>query len=150
MDRVFCLSDTFDSNKKMLENLAIRPEDILSPNDPDAIDKIVAEIDKERDDLFEYREKVIRWKSFNKKWSAPCAIFARFSSSEEVCRRASNAARVASEAGPTVMRLATARVANCDEAKLRSEEESGRSGPTRTDAGRAHLFQPKKVGLLVV
>ena len=56
MDRVFCLSDTFDSNKKMLENLEIRPEDILSPNDPDAVDKIVAEIDKERDDLLEYRE----------------------------------------------------------------------------------------------
>ena len=51
----------------MLENLDIRPEDILSPNDPDAIDKIVAEIDKERDDLLEYREKVKRWKSFNKK-----------------------------------------------------------------------------------
>ena len=67
MDRVFCLSDTFDSNKKMLENLEIRPEDILSPNDPDAVDKIVAEIDKERDDLLEYREKVKRWKSFNKK-----------------------------------------------------------------------------------
>ena len=58
MDRIFCLSDTLDSNKKMLENLDIRPEDILSPNDPDAVDKIVAEIDKERDDLLEYREKV--------------------------------------------------------------------------------------------
>ena len=31
------------------------------------MDKIVAEIDKERDDLLEYREKVKRWKSFNKK-----------------------------------------------------------------------------------
>jgi len=51
----------------MLENLDIRPEDNPSPNDPDAIDKIVAEIDKERDDLLEYREKVKRWKSFNKK-----------------------------------------------------------------------------------
>ena len=60
MDRIFCLSDTFDSNKKMLENLDIHPEDILSPNDPDAIDKIVAEIDKERDDLLECREKVKR------------------------------------------------------------------------------------------
>ena len=57
MDRVFCLSDTFDSNKKMLENLEIRPEDILSPNDPDAIDKIVAEIDKERDDLWSTEKK---------------------------------------------------------------------------------------------
>jgi len=41
----------------MLENLDIRPEEILSPNDPDAIDKIVAEIDKERDDLLESTEK---------------------------------------------------------------------------------------------
>ena len=57
MDRIFCLSDTFDSNKKMLENLDIRPEDILSPD----------AIDKERDDLLEYKEKVKRWKSFNKK-----------------------------------------------------------------------------------
>jgi len=30
----------------MLETLEIRPEDILSRNDPDAIDKIVTEIDK--------------------------------------------------------------------------------------------------------
>ena len=67
MDCVFCLSDTFDSNKKMLENLEIRPEDILSPNDPDAIDKFVAELDEERDDLLEYKEKVKRWKSFIKK-----------------------------------------------------------------------------------
>ena len=67
MDRVFCLSDTFDSNKKMLKNLKIRPEDILSPNDPDAVDTIVAEIDKERDDLLEYREKVKRWKAFSRK-----------------------------------------------------------------------------------
>ncbi len=29
MDGVFCLSDAFDSNKKMLESLEIRPEDIL-------------------------------------------------------------------------------------------------------------------------
>ena len=43
MDRVFCLSETFDSNKKTLENHEIPPEDILSPDDPDAIDKIVAE-----------------------------------------------------------------------------------------------------------
>ena len=42
----------------MLESLEIRPEDILSPNDPDAIGKIVAEIDKEGDDLLEYRENV--------------------------------------------------------------------------------------------
>ena len=70
MDRVFCLSDTFDSNKKMLENLEIRPEDILSPNDPDAIDKIVAEIDKERDDLLEYREKVNAGNRSTRSWTS--------------------------------------------------------------------------------
>ena len=51
------MSDTFDSNKKMLESLEMRPEDILSPNDPDAIDKIVAEVDKERDDLLSTEKK---------------------------------------------------------------------------------------------
>ena len=63
--------------------------------------------------------------------SAPCATSARVSSSEEGCRRSARAAAHftrALQAGPTVMRLATARAANCDEAKLRSEEESGRSG----------------------
>jgi hypothetical protein len=49
------------------------------------------------------------------------------------------------QAGPTVMRLATARAANCDEAKLRSEEESGRSGRSGQTAGRTHLFQTKKI-----
>ena len=67
---------------------------------------------------------------------------------EEVCRRSARAAARlarASQAGPTVMRLATARAVNCDEAKLRSEEESGRSGQT---AGRTHFFQAKNIGLL--
>jgi hypothetical protein len=67
MDRVFRLSDTFDSNKMMLENLNIIPEDILSPNDPDVIDKIVAEIREGMRRPLKYREKVKRWKSFNKK-----------------------------------------------------------------------------------
>ena len=65
MDRIFCLSDTFDSNKKMMESLNIRPEDVLSPNDPQAVQKIIAEIEKERDDLQVYREKLKRWKAFN-------------------------------------------------------------------------------------
>ena len=65
MDRIFCLSDTFDSNKKMMESLNIRPEDVLSPNDPQAVQKITAEIEKERDDLLVYREKLKRLKVFN-------------------------------------------------------------------------------------
>ncbi len=80
--------------------------------------------------------------------SAPSAISARVSSSEEGCRRSARAAAHfarALQAGPTVMRLATARAANCDEAKLRSEEESGRSGRSGQTAGRTHFFQTKKI-----
>ena len=66
MDRIIWISDTASSNKKMLKNLDIRPEDVLSPNDPSAVDKIVAEIDRERDLLLEYREKMKRWKIFHR------------------------------------------------------------------------------------
>ncbi len=72
---------------------------------------------------------------------------------QAVCRRSARAAARfarASQTGPTVMRLATARAANCDEAKLRSEEESGRSGRSGQTAGRTHFFQTKKVNLLYV
>ena len=75
----------------------------------------------------------------------------RSSSSEEVCRRSARAAACfarTSQAGPTVMRLATARAANCDETKLRSEEESGRSGRSGQTAGRTNYFQTKKIDLL--
>ena len=74
MDRIFCFSDTFDSNKKVLENLEIRPEDILSPNDPDAIDKIVAEIDRECDDLLEYKEKVKRGNRSTRTWTSTTSM----------------------------------------------------------------------------
>lgn len=66
MDRIFWISDTASSNYKMIKNLDIQPEDILSPNDPNVVDKIIAEIEKERDDLLRYREKMKRWKMFNK------------------------------------------------------------------------------------
>ena len=66
MHRIFCLSDTTKSNHKMLKNLDIRPEDVISPRDPDAVAKIVAEIEKERDLLVQYREKMKRWKTFYK------------------------------------------------------------------------------------
>ena len=52
--------------KNVKKNLDIRPEDVLSPNDPSAVDKIVAEIDRERDLLLEYREKMKRWKIFHR------------------------------------------------------------------------------------
>ncbi len=61
----------------------------------------------------------------------------------EVCRRSARAAarfaRAASEVGPTVTRLATARAADWGAAKLRSKRKSGPSGQIRT-AGRTGAF----------
>jgi hypothetical protein len=54
----------------MLENLEIRPEDILSPNDPDAIDKIVAE---NVTTFWSIEKKMKRWTSFNK-MGLPCRV----------------------------------------------------------------------------
>jgi hypothetical protein len=64
MDRIIVVSSTFDSNKKMMENLNIHPDDILDPNDPDVVFKIRTKINQERDDILEYREKIKLWKKF--------------------------------------------------------------------------------------
>jgi hypothetical protein len=66
MDRIICISDTFDSNLKMMQSLNIDPLDIHSPNDPDVITKIIAKINQERDDLLEYREKLKKWSVFQR------------------------------------------------------------------------------------
>jgi hypothetical protein len=48
-DRIFVISDTFNSNKKMMEHLDIKREDIFSPNDPNVIPEITKRIEA---DLF--------------------------------------------------------------------------------------------------
>ena len=60
-DRIFVISDTFNSNKKnkkMMEHLDIKREDIFSPNDPNVIPEITKRIEAERDDLLEYRQNL--------------------------------------------------------------------------------------------
>ncbi|CAL6398376.1 unnamed protein product [Bathycoccus prasinos] len=57
-DRTFVISDTFNSNKKMMEHLDIKREDIFSPNDPNVIPEITKRIEAERDDLLEYRQNL--------------------------------------------------------------------------------------------
>ena len=66
-DRIIVVSSTFDSNRKMMENLNIRDEDILDPNDPDVIQKIYDAINAERDAIVEYRISLQKWKTFSKK-----------------------------------------------------------------------------------
>ena len=48
-DRIFVISDTFNSNKNMMEHLDIKREDIFSPNDPNVIHEITKRIEA---DLF--------------------------------------------------------------------------------------------------
>ena len=64
-DRIFVISDTFNSNKKMMDHLDIDPDDIFSPNDPNVIPEITKRIEAERDDLLEYRQnmKLVRIQS---------------------------------------------------------------------------------------
>ena len=64
-DRIFVISDTFNSNKKLLDHLDIDPDDIFSPNDPNVIPEITKRIEAERDDLLEYRQnmKLVRIQS---------------------------------------------------------------------------------------
>lgn len=72
--RIFCLSDTFYSNKKMMENLNIRPEDVISPNDSEAVTYVVNEIDKERDMILEYREKLKIYDELKKLYKYPSKL----------------------------------------------------------------------------
>ena len=51
MDRIIVVSDTFDSNKKMMSDLNIARRDVYSPSDPDVVTKITDTINAERDDL---------------------------------------------------------------------------------------------------
>ena len=75
MDRIICISDTFDSNKKMMENLNISEDDVYSPNDPDVIKKIIGKIDQERDDLSEYRQKLQVFKELKKVYGQPQSLY---------------------------------------------------------------------------
>ena len=55
MDRIFVISPTFNSNKKMLQMLDIKDEDIFSdPDEPGLVQKIISLVEKERDDFKRY------------------------------------------------------------------------------------------------
>jgi hypothetical protein len=56
-DRILVVSPTFESNFTQFKHLNIRPEDVLDPDDPNVIEKIIQIGNQERDDLLEYREK---------------------------------------------------------------------------------------------
>jgi hypothetical protein len=66
-DRIFVISPSVKSNKEYMDRLNLNPDDIEDDvDDITCIDRVLAKIDQERDDLEEYWEKLERWKKFNK------------------------------------------------------------------------------------
>ena len=62
-DRIFVVSPSVSSNKELMDRLHLDPDDIYEDvDDITCIDKILAKLDQERDDLEEYREKLKQWK----------------------------------------------------------------------------------------
>jgi len=66
MDVIAVISDTFDSNRKMMENLNIKREHVCSPNDPETVKRIFDIIEAEREDLQRYRDELERYKELDK------------------------------------------------------------------------------------
>ena len=65
-DRILIVSSTFDSNKKMMENLNIDESDVIDPNDPVAIQKIIDIVNQERDDYELYQSQMKMYNDFLK------------------------------------------------------------------------------------
>ena len=66
MDVIAVISDTFDSNRKMMESLNIKREHVCSPNDPETVKRIFDIIEAEREDLQRYRDELERYKELDK------------------------------------------------------------------------------------
>jgi hypothetical protein len=66
-DRIFVISSTFDSNKKLMEALKIEEDDVYDPDDAiHAIQSIIAKCEGERDDYVRYHELLKKHKRFKK------------------------------------------------------------------------------------
>lgn len=57
-DRVIIVSPTYESNYSQFKHLNIDDSDKLDPDDPQVVQKIIAMVEGERDDLLEYRQKL--------------------------------------------------------------------------------------------
>ena len=66
MDVIAVISETFDSNRKMMENLNIKREHVCSPNDHETVKRIFDIIEAEREDLQRYRDELERYKELDK------------------------------------------------------------------------------------
>jgi hypothetical protein len=63
LDRIFVISPTFQSNRVIMEKLGIDEEDVFDPaTGTEAVEKVIAAIEKERDDYEDYLTSLERYK----------------------------------------------------------------------------------------
>ena len=70
-DRIIVISPTFESTQSQFKHLSINTEDVFDPDDPDVIQKTTNIVNKERDDLVEYRRKMQIFKELKKLYGNP-------------------------------------------------------------------------------
>ena len=67
-DRILVISPTFSSNSLIMKNLNIDPTDVFEdPDDLSVVDKIIAIVEQERDDLVIYLEQMKKYNELMKK-----------------------------------------------------------------------------------
>ncbi|KAL1503644.1 hypothetical protein AB1Y20_012118 [Prymnesium parvum] len=74
-DRIFWVGTTYLSNKKMLDDLPISPEDVfVDSDDMSVIDQITSAVQKEADDLVKYEEDMRRYRQMMQRLKGGSAL----------------------------------------------------------------------------
>ena len=73
-DIVAVVTPTYESNSGQFKKMNVLPEHVFNPDDPDVVSKITEIVDKERDDLVEYRRKVQMLKELKEIYKTPMRL----------------------------------------------------------------------------
>ena len=84
------ISPTFLSNESQFKHLDIQPEDVFVPDDPDVIQKTTNFVNKERDDLVEYRRKLQIFKELKRLYGNPTNLDEDYSLLDEYIDQLTN------------------------------------------------------------
>ena len=70
-DLVCVITPTFESNSGHFKKMNVLPENVMDPDDPEVVGKIITIVEKERDDLVDYRRKVQMVKELKELYRTP-------------------------------------------------------------------------------
>ncbi len=65
-DRIIVISPTVNSNKALLDELGVKPEDIIDPESKTAVKELRTMVENERDDYEQYLDKKEKWTELQK------------------------------------------------------------------------------------